>query len=326
MEESNNKNDSSSTTETPAPLIQAKSEKELYDEEILRHTSQTLSFLVFNFMIAPLCLFIICIILGGILAAVEGWSFLNGFYFIANDVTGTGPFFSDPGEISVFGEIMEIIISVIAVTCAGAVVGLSALMSLSSDLPNKLGIIDSPKRGAFAIFIIIPAVVILFSFILGALFAWGEGWAVRSGFEFIIQTVCGLAAPLTGEAPKSDHAKIFALLIAVAALGITSVIVGLVGAMAICETTVAYIEVKLGLAQWEAIKFLKCKRDSMLPNLNNKQNRSVQPMTSLEEGNYNNNNNNGGGANKVMRSWTSESPPTSSSSSPLIDEVEVTKL
>jgi hypothetical protein len=31
--------------------------------------------------------------------------------------------------------------------------------------------------------------------------------------------------------------------IAIAALGITSVIVGLVGAMAICETTVAYIEV-----------------------------------------------------------------------------------
>jgi len=55
--------------------------------------------------------------------------------------------------------------------------------------------------------------------------------------------VCGIADPLTNKQPKSEHAKIFALAIAIAALGITSVIVGLVGAMAICEETVAYIEV-----------------------------------------------------------------------------------
>lgn len=49
--------------------------------------------------------------------------------------------------------------------------------------------------------------------------------------------------PLTTEVPESMLSKFMALAVAIAALGITSVIVGLVGAMAICEDTVSNIEV-----------------------------------------------------------------------------------
>ena len=39
-----------------------------------------------------------------------------GFYFVACDVTGTGPFFlpSDEHEMTVLGEIIEIVISIVA--------------------------------------------------------------------------------------------------------------------------------------------------------------------------------------------------------------------
>ena len=52
-----------------------------------------------------------------------------------------------------------------------------------------------------------------------------------------------MAEPLTEVGPESEAGKIIILCIAITALGITSVIVGLVGAMAICEDAVYAIEV-----------------------------------------------------------------------------------
>ena len=60
-----------------------------------------------------------------------------------------------------------------------------------------------------------------------------------------MQTVCGLANPLTSAVPESDHAKVVALVFAVASLGITSVIVGIVGSMALCEETIDALETQL---------------------------------------------------------------------------------
>jgi len=80
------------------------------------HKSSVTSFLIFNFVISPLFIFIVCGILAGLLAAVEGWTYKQAFYFVACDVTGTGPFWSPPAahELSMLGEIMEIIVSILA--------------------------------------------------------------------------------------------------------------------------------------------------------------------------------------------------------------------
>jgi len=61
----------------------------------------------------------------------------------------------------------------------------------------------------------------------------------------ICRQVCGLNDPLTDREPESDGSKLACLCIAIAALGITSVVVGLVGAMAVCEDVIYVIEVKL---------------------------------------------------------------------------------
>ena len=41
------------------------------------------AFLFFNFVISPALLLAVCFVLGAILAAVEGWETLDGFYFVA---------------------------------------------------------------------------------------------------------------------------------------------------------------------------------------------------------------------------------------------------
>lgn len=47
-----------------------------------------LAFIFFNFVASPLMILLISVVLGGIIAAAESWSFENGFLFIGGVVTG----------------------------------------------------------------------------------------------------------------------------------------------------------------------------------------------------------------------------------------------
>ena len=203
------------------------------------------SFLIFNFLVAPVLVLLICVVLGALLAACEGWPFKDGYYLVAGSISGAAGFTNgSEDELTIIGEILEILISITALTLAGGVVGLASIMSLSSELPEMLNVNDR-KNALVTLFVFIPVVVLVFCFLTGALFAAAEGWPLRDGFEYIVQTVCGLANPLTSAVPESDHAKTIALVFAVASLGITSVIVGIVGAMALCEETINALETQL---------------------------------------------------------------------------------
>jgi hypothetical protein len=104
--------------------------------------------------------------------------------------SGIAPIFEpDEGSLSPAGEVAEILISLVAVTLRSLVIGLSALMSLSSNLPEQLGVVDSVPRGIVAVGVVIPLLVVACCVPLGAAFAALEGWDVRTGFEFIVSSV-----------------------------------------------------------------------------------------------------------------------------------------
>jgi hypothetical protein len=105
-------------------------------------------------------------------------------------LSGISAIFSpDQENLTPLGEAAEIIISLIAVTLKAVVIGLSALGSLSSDLPEKLGVVDSVWRGIFAILIIIPLMILAASIPLGFMLAALEKWDFLTGFEYIISLV-----------------------------------------------------------------------------------------------------------------------------------------
>lgn len=158
-----------------------------------RHRSSLQAFLWFNFVLSPALILLICILLGAILAAVEGWSFANGFFYVAGTVAGVAQS-TEVTEMTLFGEVAEIVISILALTITGAVVGLASIMSLSTALPEKLNVRDSPSNAALVLLVFIPVAVLLFCAGAGGLFALTEGWAFRDGFEYLVQTVCGLSA------------------------------------------------------------------------------------------------------------------------------------
>mmetsp|Transcript_39555 Transcript_39555/g.88496 ORF Transcript_39555/g.88496 Transcript_39555/m.88496 type:complete len:182 (+) Transcript_39555:163-708(+) len=77
--------------------------------------SWTGSFLLFNIIVAPILLIVMSFILGGILVGVEGWTWIDGFYFIAQDVTClANPLFAPDEKLATATELVQIIVSVIA--------------------------------------------------------------------------------------------------------------------------------------------------------------------------------------------------------------------
>lgn len=225
-----------------APLSPRPVGKEAEHEESSRNRSSLHAFLWFNFLISPFLIVVVCLTLGGLLALVEGWGFADGFYYVAGTVAGISQSSEVDEEMSLFGEIMEIIISILALTMTGAIVGLAAIMSLSTALPDFLDVKDSLTNASLTLLVFIPAFILFFCAVSGGLLAVSEHWAFRDGFEFLVQTVCGLSSPLTARSPEGDQGKVIALVFAIASLGITSVIVGLVGHMSLCEDTIVAIE------------------------------------------------------------------------------------
>ena len=66
--------------------------------------------------------------------------------------------------------------------------------------------------------------------------------------------------PLTLRSPEGDRGRVISLVFAISSLGITSVIVGLIGAMALCEQTIVAVEecigkVEAGIADLAAVPF-----------------------------------------------------------------------
>ena len=80
--------------------------------------SSLASFLLFNIILAPGYLLLTCLCLGAILADIEGWTILQGFYYVACNVTGIGPFFV-PEALSDFGEAVVVATSIIACKSPG---------------------------------------------------------------------------------------------------------------------------------------------------------------------------------------------------------------
>ena len=60
----------------------------LLDMHELPRKSSVAAFLLFNFLAAPMMLLIVSVSLGALLATFEGWTFLDGFYFVGCNISG----------------------------------------------------------------------------------------------------------------------------------------------------------------------------------------------------------------------------------------------
>ena len=91
-------------------------------------------FLFFVFIVVPVIVLAISFIFGLILAEVEGWDIMDGFYYITSMLCGLPNPLTDVEPDTTEGKIVDIIIAIWALALAGTIIGIVGGMSVISQL------------------------------------------------------------------------------------------------------------------------------------------------------------------------------------------------
>lgn len=187
------------------------------------------SFLLLNFLVAPLFAVLIALVFGSVLAYAEEWPVFGidgGFYYVLTNVASVPPVGSQTITEGKMGIVVDILISTVCLVFASTVVGCSGMLAFVGDLPRKLGL-TTVARGFIALLLFIPAATLAGCAFFGALLAWLEEIQFTTCFQFIVSSVCGLGNPLTTWVPKRVDGIIAVATLGVAAQGLIGVIIGI---------------------------------------------------------------------------------------------------
>lgn len=91
-------------------------------------------FLFFVFIVVPVIVLAISFIFGLILAEVEGWDIVDGFYYITSMLCGLPNPLTDVEPDTTEGKIVDIIIAIWALALAGTIIGIVGGMSVIGNL------------------------------------------------------------------------------------------------------------------------------------------------------------------------------------------------
>jgi len=178
------------------------------------------------FALLPIVTFVTAFALGGLLGAVEGWGFSDGYEYVIANILGVGPLVSLTPSTT-FGTIMDVIISCWACLLGATILGVSASLALTM---HWLATVRPTVFGLARVMLIdLPIIMLILATATGAFMAWVENWAFVDGFLYMVGALCGIQDPLTAVSPESDQGEFFGsicvlieLLLAGAVIGIMS--------------------------------------------------------------------------------------------------------
>mgnify|MGYP003309451706 FL=1 len=101
------------------------------------------AFVAFVIIIVPVLVIAVSFFFGVILAEVEGWKVMDGFYYVTSMLCGLPAPLTDVEPDSTEGKIMDIIIAIWALAVAGTVIGVVGGMSF-------VNVFIETAEGAFA--------------------------------------------------------------------------------------------------------------------------------------------------------------------------------
>ena len=95
---------------------------------------QLFAFLIFVIIVVPVLVIVLSLFFGLILAEVEGWPIVDGFYYVTSMLCGLPEPLTDVQPDSTEGKIMDIIIAIWSLAVAGTVIGVVGGMSFINVL------------------------------------------------------------------------------------------------------------------------------------------------------------------------------------------------
>eukprot|EP00927_Polykrikos_kofoidii_P069538 TRINITY_DN65057_c0_g1_i1.p1 TRINITY_DN65057_c0_g1~~TRINITY_DN65057_c0_g1_i1.p1 ORF type:complete len:300 (-),score=29.74 TRINITY_DN65057_c0_g1_i1:119-1018(-) len=212
-------------------------------EYVTTHFRYTISCFFVVAVLMPTLVFTCGLLLGGVLAASEGWRFDDGYEYIVGNMVGIGPMSSlTPNSTS--GKIADIIISLFGFVLCNVMLGLAANLNLIVHATNR----TPPTLGGLCrvLFLYIPIALTCLSFLCGCVLSALEGWDLADGLYFMVGYLCGIANPLTPKAPVTDKANFALAVISVIEMCVAGAIIGLVGAHPFFQSVLLHLEGSYG--------------------------------------------------------------------------------
>ena len=202
------------------------------EEELEEYQSLPLAILqlvLFILVVMPAILFLVGLGLGGILAAIESWAFIDGFFYVAAIcVNATNPL-TNQSPTTAFGKVMAV------VTAAWGISILIVFLSMIggpvfTPIANFLRVHSSGRSNtSFAwcvlkllglCFVFVPAVLCAAAAVLAGPLAAIEGWPWIDGFWWLIALMTAMTNPLTNRNPTTHGGKIVSILFDAWSLGV----------------------------------------------------------------------------------------------------------
>eukprot|EP00928_Gymnodinium_smaydae_P032248 TRINITY_DN23407_c0_g1_i2.p1 TRINITY_DN23407_c0_g1~~TRINITY_DN23407_c0_g1_i2.p1 ORF type:complete len:340 (+),score=63.30 TRINITY_DN23407_c0_g1_i2:23-1021(+) len=194
---------------------------------------------VLIFIVLPLLVFCAAAALSGMLAAAEDWNFYDSYEYVIGNMIGIGPIVHLVPSTA-FGKVCDIVVSIWAFILVGTVLGIAANLSFAV---RAIGFIPSTVLGLLrALFLYVPILLVLLSFLCGAVLAALEAWSLEDGFVYMIGQVCGIADPLTLVDVSTDEGYFFLIFCYIIELAVSGVIVGLIGSHPAIEMFITQLE------------------------------------------------------------------------------------
>lgn len=209
------------------------------------------SYMIFSTILLPVAVALTALVFGGLLAAGEGWSFVDGFMYVLRDVLDVGVELTTVTAEGTSGIVWDVFISFWALGVV--IVAFSFLYEMALCRRNTLGwameklgltideeydedgelVVTSQMLkhatvvlGMF-VFLVVPILVGSLSVVLGGLLAAIEGWSFRDGALYLISELCNIEGGLVEVHPDTAFNKFFILIIDCWALAIFGSFVGL---------------------------------------------------------------------------------------------------
>ena len=107
-------------------------------------------FFLFVFVVVPVIVLAVAFIFGLILAEVEGWSIIDGFYYITSMLCGLPNPLTDVEPESTSGKIVDIVIAIWALALAGTIIGVVGGMSIIGNLIESAEKFGQRRKGKVA--------------------------------------------------------------------------------------------------------------------------------------------------------------------------------
>lgn len=190
--------------------------------------------------LVPAVVLITCVVLGPMVAALEGWPVAIGVEYMISNALGLLQPLTEETPVTLLGQLVSSIANCLSMVVVTATMGIVSSMMVVSEFTQRMP--KSAKGFFLTMFILIPTVMFLLAFFTGLLMAASEGWSVRQGFFYMIGALLGLANPLTSVAPLTPASLLIECICISIELALAGAILGIAASHPLTQKFQALIE------------------------------------------------------------------------------------